>query len=316
MNVVNHREIIPFFSTLPSVAVPAAAKLWEAANAPDYNGVHAYQDFMSRLEDVGVSPPARAIVKRWVAGVQAGLIARPTADGDFVHDGPSGGPLAYFDALPEAARSALQAAWDRADNGFSPVAIFEGFCHDMDHIGHEKPTKQQMFGWVELVRKGEVERPAKQVTPEASPIVGEKAASAAETAAQQIADPRRPKLKGSAERHNRKAYRSADPQLPGAAVELADGFRPLTPADFARPAENPATASFLPNEPVLVFDAIEAGLAAPLRAVRDALVKDTIERLSADLQKTAERIVAQQLLRLASEMSGVAGQTAYTSSCA
>lgn len=313
MNVVNHREVIPFFSTLPSAALNATVKLWEAAGTPDYNGVHAYQDFVERLDKAGVTPPTRAIVKRWVAGVQAGLIARPTAEGDLVQDGPSGGPLAYFDSLPDAARGALQAAWDRADNGFSPVAIFDGFCRDMDHIGHQKPAKQQMFAWVESVRSGVTDRPDKQVAATSSPSDGKKSANCDETAMPPIVDTHDPKPKGSTERH-RKNYRSADPLLPGAAAAMAEGFRPLTPADFVRPAETAVLVSPSPDAPALPLDAIVAGLAAPLRAVRDALVKDTVERLSADLQKTAERIVAQQLLRLASEMSGAAGQATHASS--
>ncbi|MCA1492732.1 hypothetical protein I6F11_17565 [Ensifer sp. NBAIM29] len=68
---------IPFFYDLPEAAIPSAAKLWDRARAEDYNGQAAYQDFAQDLYFLGIETPPRSIVKRWVAGVQAGMIERP-----------------------------------------------------------------------------------------------------------------------------------------------------------------------------------------------------------------------------------------------
>ena len=68
---------IPFFSDLPPKAVKAACKLWDAIQSPSYNGVAAYMAFVHNLELHGIDAPPRAIVKRWAAGVECGLIPRP-----------------------------------------------------------------------------------------------------------------------------------------------------------------------------------------------------------------------------------------------
>lgn len=70
-------EVIPFFHDLPSVAVPSATRLWDEAQSTSYNGQTAYQDFAQDLRFLHIEPPARSIVKRWIAGVQANLIPRP-----------------------------------------------------------------------------------------------------------------------------------------------------------------------------------------------------------------------------------------------
>ncbi len=75
--IMTHREHIPFFSELPEKAIKVATVLWDAVQKPSYNGVQAYNDFAQDLGFFGIAAPPRAIVKRWVAGVQAGLIPRP-----------------------------------------------------------------------------------------------------------------------------------------------------------------------------------------------------------------------------------------------
>ncbi|MDH0907428.1 hypothetical protein [Rhizobium pusense] len=70
-------EVIPFFHDLPALAVPSAARLWDEARSSSYNGQTAYQDFAQDLRFLHIEPPARSIVKRWIAGVQENLIARP-----------------------------------------------------------------------------------------------------------------------------------------------------------------------------------------------------------------------------------------------
>ena len=70
-------EVIPFFHDLPKAAVSSAARLWDEAQSASYNGQTAYQDFSQDLRFLHIEPPPRAIVKRWIAGVQANLVPRP-----------------------------------------------------------------------------------------------------------------------------------------------------------------------------------------------------------------------------------------------
>ncbi len=66
----------------------------------------------------------------------------------------------YFERVPRYGLPALQAAWDKAHAGtFGTLAIFTGFCRDMDEIGFEKPSKPEMSEWIGRVQKGEVARP-------------------------------------------------------------------------------------------------------------------------------------------------------------
>ena len=70
-------EVIPFFHELPTTAIASAARLWDEAQSVSYNGQTAYQDFAQDLRFLHIEPPPRAIVRRWIAGVQANLIPRP-----------------------------------------------------------------------------------------------------------------------------------------------------------------------------------------------------------------------------------------------
>ncbi|CUX69224.1 MULTISPECIES: hypothetical protein [Agrobacterium] len=74
-------EVIPFFHDLPKPAISSAARLWDEAQSASYNGQTAYQDFAQDLRFLHIEPPPRAIVKRWIAGVQANLIPRPGGEG-------------------------------------------------------------------------------------------------------------------------------------------------------------------------------------------------------------------------------------------
>lgn len=74
---MTHRENIPFFNELPQKALKAATRLWDASHDPAYNGVQAYSDFVQDLTFAGITAPPRSVVKRWLAGVQAGMIGRP-----------------------------------------------------------------------------------------------------------------------------------------------------------------------------------------------------------------------------------------------
>lgn len=73
-------EIIPFFNHLPEPVIPLACRLWDKAKSTGYDGQTAYQDFAQEVRFLGIEPPTRAITKRWIAGVQAGLIDRPAGE--------------------------------------------------------------------------------------------------------------------------------------------------------------------------------------------------------------------------------------------
>lgn len=68
---------IPFFNDVPTAAIPATQKLWDAIDVPGYNALVAYNIFVSDLQASGIEAPPRTAVRRWAAGVEAGLIDRP-----------------------------------------------------------------------------------------------------------------------------------------------------------------------------------------------------------------------------------------------
>lgn len=72
------RESIPFFNDIPTKAIPAAARLFDAVRAAGFSFPVAYSDFVSALNEVKIDPPARPLVKRWVGGVQMGHVVRPS----------------------------------------------------------------------------------------------------------------------------------------------------------------------------------------------------------------------------------------------
>lgn len=154
--IMTHRENIPFFNDIPTMAIPAVARLFDAVRTPGFSFPMAYSDFIGDLNRIKIDPPARPLVKRWMAGVQAGHIARPSlveVDTDAI------GVLAYFEALPEAALPALQAAWDRArDKRFSVRSMLELFSRDMSEIGCAAPSLTEMESWIKAVRSGLVLR--------------------------------------------------------------------------------------------------------------------------------------------------------------
>lgn len=68
--------------------------------------------------------------------------------------------LPYFERLPRYALPGLQAAWDKAKNKtFGTLAIYTGFCRDMDEVGVENPSKPIMTDWIGQVQAGLIGRP-------------------------------------------------------------------------------------------------------------------------------------------------------------
>ena len=162
-----HRENIPFFSDLPTKAYLAASRLWDAMHRPDYNGAQAYNDFVQDLTFQGVTAPPRAVVKRWQAGVQSGLIDRPTPAEPAAAKPASEAVTssAFFDTLPPTAMPAVQAAWDRASaDGFSDAFILSSLTKELAELGHTAPTKGQFAHWLKAVRGGEIPRPGNSVS--------------------------------------------------------------------------------------------------------------------------------------------------------
>lgn len=164
-----HRENIPFFCDLPTKAIFAAGRLFDAAKRPDYNGPIAYRDFVQDLSFQDISAPPRAVVNRWVAGVQAGLIERPAtpAEPQAPADPVADTWRSYFDHLPTTALPALQEAWDRATaDGFSDAFLLSSFCRSLGELGHAEPSKIDFSHWLKVVRAGQVPRPGKSTLPD------------------------------------------------------------------------------------------------------------------------------------------------------
>lgn len=66
----------------------------------------------------------------------------------------------YFERLPRYALPAAQAAWDKAKaRNFGTLAIYTGFCRDMDEVGYEKPSKPVMTDWIGQIQVGLIPRP-------------------------------------------------------------------------------------------------------------------------------------------------------------
>lgn len=168
----NHRESIPFFNDLPTPAIHAAARLWDYARKPGYNGAAAYRDFTIELNDVKIAPPAQALVKRWVAGVQANLIKRPSGEAlpapanarDGMQDIAFAGLPAYFENFPERAAVALQSAWDRASvPGFDSRFMYDAFSRDLVSFGYASPSRADFDVWLKGVESKEIERPVRHL---------------------------------------------------------------------------------------------------------------------------------------------------------
>lgn len=155
-----HRESIPFFCDLPTKAIIAAGRLFDAAKRPDYNGPIAYRDFVQDVSFQGLTAPPRAVVNRWVAGVQAGLIERPGAPVENLAPTDPIANLSYFDRLPTTAIPALRETWDRAtEGGFSDAFLLSSLVSHLGELGHAGPSKIDFSHWLKAVRNGELQRP-------------------------------------------------------------------------------------------------------------------------------------------------------------
>lgn len=334
-------EAIPFFSDLPVKAIPAVQRLFDEAQAPGYSLPAVYSNLVSRLNAASVTPPARAIVKRWLAGAQNGLIERPVMpDGSGGADIPAAPVPNYFEHLPDAALPALvevwaivQAAAGTAGEEEEDERAFDGFFDAMRAINHMEPQWRGFVAYVKAIRAGQVEHPAKP-TPElpAAPVAPEVAPDEPQVRA---ADPA-PAVKPT--RRVRKVKVDAlvvDPAS-GAAVQpevaieadpetghvasvllVADedasaslpepAYVPLTPTNFREFAQGgvivPETAriSFTPAADPAP---VSAEVATRLRSLRSQLVADTCAILEADIRRQAEKIVIDQLRAMADELEG------------
>jgi hypothetical protein len=305
---------IPFFSDLPTTAIPAAQHLFDDALEPSYNGLKAYADFVSRCNDRKIGAPPRAVVKRWIAGVQAGLIERPGAASEPAKQAIS---LSYFDNLPNTADAAMQAAWDKADAGqFNLRSIFDSFSRDMNALSIPAPEWREFDAWVKAVKSGQIERPAKQL--DVSP------------AWDAALDPR---TKGKAEVATTAASAQAEPapvpaqlDMPASLEEaIATAAEPVSSASiipnpvdaliFAGPesATQVYSASYEPFVAALDRKLTSSQLAAPkpnafgaLQTVTNLLVEELIAQMSANIEQAARESAARMLREMADRVQGEA----------
>lgn len=299
---------IPFFSDLRIAAIPAVQRLYDAAQNEGYSLPKLYSDLVSGLNKAGVTPPARKSVVQWLAAVKIGMAARPempAAEPTFVS------PLApvpgYFENLPEAAIPALTEAWDAIQGTHPSVEdgdekIFDVFFDAILAIGHMEPSWRGFVSYANGVRRGDIERPARQIAkagetaPSAQPPSSKPTTrrariktdifvvdTEAETAARVDIVTEQDEATGK--------ITSATVEFPGAEADAFDpyGFVRLTPQTF-QAAVSPEDRT--PTDVVV----------AQLQAIRDRMVEETIHRLSTDVRRRAEAIVAGQLRALADEM--------------
>lgn len=276
---------IPFFSDLPVKAVSAAQRLFDEVQQPGYSLPAAYSNFVSRLNASGATPPARAVVKRWAAGVQCGQVARPTMPGGGDDaDVPPAPAANYFEELPDAAlpalataREAIVAATGAADEEDQDERIFDAFFDAMREIGHLEPHWRAFVAYAKGTRLGQVGQRAKIV----APVLDAASGRAVQPATVTEIDP-----------------------------DAALDFVPLTPADFRSTVLVKAALDPIPPIPqgstvTLIDDALaKDGVASALRSFRDELIDLTYSSLQADLRRRAEGIVASQLRAMADEMEG------------
>ena len=308
---------IPFFSDLPFKAIPAVQRLFDEAQDPGYSLPQVYSNLVSRLNASGVTPPPRAIVKRWIAGVKVGLIARPVAPFgiDDTADASSPEPD-YFGSLPETAAPALAEVWDAVqaatgldDEEDADERAFDAFFEAMRAIGHKEPQWRGFVAYARAIRLGHVERPARQIVEEldeASPddtLSGSETTVLVEAADMMVVDPEtaeavRPIITTELIAATGKCVRTAVDVPQNAASEAdTEGFVPLTPSTFVNPYKPQPKGR---DERSARATAEEA--TAQLYAIRDRMIAETYARLQADMRRQAELLVITQLRAVADEM--------------
>lgn len=318
-------EAIPFFSDLPVKAIPAVQRLFDEAQAPGYSLPAVYSNLVSRLNAASVTPPARAIVKRWLAGVQIGRVERPVMpDGSGGADIPAAPVPNYFESLPDAALPALEEVWaivqaaaGTAGEEDEDERAFDGFFDAMRAINHMEPQWRSFVAYVKAIRAGQVEHPAKPTpAPPAEPAAAGEAPGEPQMRA---ADPA-PAVKPT--RKARKVTVDAlvvDPASNAAvqpevvtgddqgAPTLVPAYVPLTPGNFREFVQEgvilPETAR-ISFTPAADAGPVSAEVATRLRSLRSQLVADTCAILEADIRRQAERIVIDQLRAMADELEG------------
>lgn len=209
---------IPFFDNLPIAAIPAVQRLYDDVTTPGHNPLTAYSDFVSRLNAAGSEVPPRAIVKRWIAGVQGNLCSRPEShEADVISVVTP--EASYFDSLPETAMPALSQLWDTVqtssgsdDQDARDESAFDVFLEAMLGIGHREPQWRQFLAYVRAIRAGQVERPARQIAEEAGAPV------------------------------------------PDDGAEEPPRLRPAASSNSGTPARNPVTQTVRPDDIALVVD--------------------------------------------------------------
>lgn len=278
---------IPFFSALPVKAIPAVQVLYDEVSAPGCNQLAAYSNLVSRLNACGVTPPPRAVVKRWVAAVQGGMAERPVLPGGVDADIPQVPQAGYFESLPEAAMPALADVWDSiqmaagtAREEVEDERAFDAFFDAMRAIGHPEPEWRAFVAFARAIRLGQVERPARQIAEEIEDEPAEAEAGPVPEEPFERLDPATFRTLTSSEL-DEEVGKLREVVAPGGALPKTATLQLMPGIDVSATAD----------------DALSA-----LRAVRNQLIADAYARLQADLRRQAERIVIDQLRSMADEL--------------
>jgi hypothetical protein len=330
-------EAIPFFSDLPTRAIPAVQRLFDEAQGPGYSLPVAYSNLVSRLSAIGVAAPARKYVKQWLAAVALGRAARPEMPAGMPGSNPALAPTpGYFEGLPEAAMPALTAAWDAIQAEADPAAAddvdeqaFEAFFDAMLAIGHMEPSWRGFVAYAKAVRFGHIKRPdapAASEAPSTEPPMPDDAVEPVAAEPKQrgrrpkvdvlVVDPAsgvvvQPEIAVEIDEEAR-AIVGTDVEFPEPEPEVtaAEGFVPLTPTSYREFVQGGAMSDFVPGlPPATVIEFLgekqaEADVVGKLRSLRDDLVATAYVALQVNMHRRATQIVAGQLRAMADEMEG------------
>ncbi|MFT4162822.1 hypothetical protein [Shinella sp.] len=297
-------DAIPFFDSLPVKAIPAVQRLFDEAQSPGYSLPAVYSNLVSRLNSCGVIPPARALVKRWLAGVAIGKVERPKMPGAPAEaDEPPVTAAGYFESLPEAALPALAVVWDaiQAASGSDTEAdeeekAFDAFFDAMRAIGHREPEWKPFVAYAYAVRAGQVERPARQIVEEVPSTL-----PADDVTNSPLAEEPAPKRRG---RRAKADVMVADPangeiSQPDIVIEADAETGTIVRADvvFGEGEEAPAAPSNAPEVPAL----------AAVKSAAIRLRDEIVAQLSANIEQTAREATARMLREVADEVEHADG---------
>lgn len=299
-------DVIPFFSAIPTKAIPSVQRLFDETQDPGYSLPLVYSNLVSRLSAAGVTPPARAIVKRWLAAVKIGMAGRPEMPGGSVE--PEMAPVAsdttfskaYFENLPEAVMPALLALWvaveaatNTDDEEAADERTFEDFFNSMLALKLPEPTWKAFVSYSKAIRSGQIERPIRQIVEELPTTApGD---DLTEASALEDGEPKRrrqrvkageavqPEILTEVEAETRRVSRGA--------ILFGNGEEPAGELDQPAPTTT-ETSAWARSEPAL----------SAVRSAASRLLDEIIVQLSANIAQTAREATARMLREVADEV--------------